>query len=419
MISLVFAYRSTKKEADLRLFCRAESFACYIPTKIRVEKEFWNKHKDGVQFKGDNLETSNYITSETTALKKHIQSKIDKAAPSTISKDWLKKVVHEYYNPPQPANVEVIPHMLIGYWDYYLRLRRNEVSKGYKKLFGTVKEKLKRFEQFKTKPTEIKDVDDSFKADFIEYCKANNYSQSTIRKDLKTIKTVCRHAKTKGVEVSPELDNLKAKNGKTPKIYLSFDELEKIKAVGGLTDYLDNARDWLLISCYTGQRVSDFMRFNKSMVRHTNGKAFLDLKQVKTGKDITVPLMPEVLGILDKRGGEFPRPISDQRYNEWIKIVCKKAGFTKKIQGRIATNVNPDPKGKSVIRNVSGKYEKWKLVTSHIGRRSFATNYYGKLPTTYLKNITGHGSEAQLLQYIGKTSKDTAVEAYEQMMKVK
>jgi len=36
-----------------------------------------------------------------------------------------------------------------------------------------------------------------------------------------------------------------------------------------------------------------------------------------------------------------------------------------------------------------GIYEKWKLVTSHIGRRSFATNFYGNLPTSYLVYITG------------------------------
>src|SRR5690606_30735814 len=114
-----------------------------------------------------------------------------------------------------------------------------------------------------------------------------------------------------------------------------------------------------------------------------------------------------VLDILNKRDGEFPRRISDQRYNDYIKEVAKRAGLNKPIEGGIRKD----------NRKVMGKYPKWQLVTSHIGRRSFATNFYGKLPTTYLKDITGHGTEQMLLAYIGKTSKDTAFESYDLLMK--
>src|SRR5690606_27699258 len=141
--------------------------------------------------------------------------------------------------------------------------------------------------------------------------------------------------RTKGMEVSPELDTLRVKLQKKPtaKIYLSFDELDTIGALQGLTEHLDNARDWLIISCYTGQRISDFMRFNKSMIREERGKSFLDIKQRKTGKSVSIPLLPEVVRILDKRGGEFPRAISHQRYNDYVKDVCELAGLTDKVSG--------------------------------------------------------------------------------------
>jgi hypothetical protein len=45
-----------------------------------------------------------------------------------------------------------------------------------------------------------------------------------------------------------------------------------------------------------------------------------------------------------------------------------------------------------------------------VGRRSFASNYYGKIPTTYLIFITGHSSEKMFLNYMGKSNKDLAVE---------
>ena len=218
------------------------------------------------------------------------------------------------------------------------------------------------------------------------------------------VKTFCKHARFIGLETNPQLDSIKIERAKAEKIYLTIDELEEIERKEFENDYLDNARDWLIISCNTGQRVSDFLRFTTEMIRIENGKRFLEFTQKKTGKLMTVPVNKKVLQILEKREGNFPRQISDQRYNDYIKEVCKLTGLNSKIQG-----------GKQIetingIRKVSGVYPKYELVTSHIGRRSFATNFYGKIPTTYLIYITGHSSEAMFLNYIGKSNKDLAME---------
>ena len=52
--------------------------------------------------------------------------------------------------------------------------------------------------------------------------------------------------------------------------------------------------------------------------------------------------------------------------------------------------------GKEIVN--APKYE---FVTSHIMRRSFASNYYGKIETPLLMNITGHSKESTFLTYIG------------------
>ena len=44
---------------------------------------------------------------------------------------------------------------------------------------------------------------------------------------------------------------------------------------------------------------------------------------------------------------------------------------------------------------------KHEFVTSHIILRSFASNYYGKIETPLLMNITGHSKESTFLTYIG------------------
>jgi hypothetical protein len=56
----------------------------------------------------------------------------------------------------------------------------------------------------------------------------------------------------------------------------------------------------------------------------------------------------------------------------------------------------------SATRKKHGRFAKWELVSSHIGRRSFATNHFGKIPTPIIMAATGHKSESSFLKYIGK-----------------
>ena len=123
---------------------------------------------------------------------------------------------------------------------------------------------------------------------------------------------------------------------------------------------------------------------------------------------MTVPLSKKVLAILKNRKGNFPYSISDQKYNDYIKDVCKIAEINEKVKGSII-EVNKD----KVKRKKSGIYEKWELVSSHIGRRSFATNNYGKIPTSLLISATGHSTEKMFLEYIGKSDTQKALQLAE------
>ena len=48
-------------------------------------------------------------------------------------------------------------------------------------------------------------------------------------------------------------------------------------------------------------------------------------------------------------------------------------------------------------------YPKYELIASHAMKRSFATNYFGKIETPILMEITGHSRESTFLSYIGRT----------------
>ncbi|WP_168191377.1 MULTISPECIES: tyrosine-type recombinase/integrase [Antarcticibacterium] len=313
--------------------------------------------------------------------------------------------IENYYNPPEKKND--IPTNLVDYIDFYIDYRKHELKPTSITKYNVIKHKLQRMEERRKKPVLIKEVNESFKREMVEYYKSEQYSINTTQRELGFIKTFCKHARSLDLETHPHLDNLKLEKENVEKVYLSFDELQKIEDVKGLSEHLDNARDWLIISCYTGQRISDFLRFNETMVRKEDYKYLIEFTQKKTGKIMTVPLHDKVLEILGKREGKFPRPISDQRYNDYIKMVCKEAKLNKLTKGSIQAETEPES-GK--YRKENGTFKKWQLVTSHIGRRSFATNFYGKIPTTYLIYITGHSTETMFLNYIGKSNKDLAME---------
>jgi integrase len=272
-------------------------------------------------------------------------------------------------------------------------------------VINVYKHLLERFEKETKKEYFIKDIDDSFRLNFESYCTQQNYARNTITRAIKAIKTICYHAQANGIDISRQLSSIKVTWQKVEKVYLSLEELEKIEKKHLETESLNNAKDWLLISCETGQRVSDFMRFTKEQIRIENGKHLIEFTQVKTDKIMTVPLSKKVLAILKKRKGEFPRAISDQKYNEYIKDVCKLAGLTQIIKGSLID--------KKTKRKKTGEFEKWELVSSHIGRRSFATNNYGHIPTSLLIGATGHSTEKMFLEYIGKSDTQKAIQLAE------
>jgi integrase len=159
-----------------------------------------------------------------------------------------------------------------------------------------------------------------------------------------------------------------------------------------------NARDWLIIGCWTGCRVNDLMQLSMNNIHETEkGQKFIRYTQSKTNKQVDLPIHPHVEEIIKRLKG-FPRPISDQRFNEWIKDVCKDSGLTQEVYG---SRQNPESHKKEV-----GNFKKYELIRSHTCRRSFATNHYDKLPNKIIMAVTGHSTEQMLLNYIGETKND-------------
>lgn len=271
--------------------------------------------------------------------------------------------------------------------------KHKELTSASIKKFRVIKNKLFKINSKLT----VSDIDDNFRNTFTDWCTKNRYAPMTIVKELKIIKTFIKFAKSKKYKTSDEVPNwtfyIEPKNYKDP--ILSLEEIHKIKVLDLELDYLDNARDWLVIGCYMGLRVSDLLRLKKTDIIDHH---YISLVQKKTNDPVTAILLDPVKTILNKRLGEFPRQISDQRFNEYIKLVCQLAGIKDLIFG-----------GKMIDkRKVFDHYEKWELITSHICRRSYITNFRSVLGDEGIMVNTGHKTTSMVEHYDQNTMLEKA-----------
>src|SRR5690606_18729202 len=99
-----------------------------------------------------------------------------------------------------------------------------------------------------------------------------------------------------------------------------------------------------------------------------------------------------------RRKVKFPPKMSASIYNRKIKEVARLAGINQEVQTRKRRG----------YRSQDATLPKWQAITSNIGRRSFATNFYGKIPTPLLMEATGHTTEQMFQRYIGNADTSRA-----------
>ena len=232
------------------------------------------------------------------------------------------------------------------------------------------------------------------------------YSLNNAGLQLKLLKMICKEAERMSINVNPYTRHIESFTQKSKDRILqtiSFEEIKQIKALRDLPSTLENARKWMLIGLYVGQRVSDLLALKPSQLRFIENGVYIDIDQQKTDKYVTVGVVDkEVIQILKKN---FPYSISAQLFNRQIKQICQIAGIYEMVSGyKLCIKTK---------RKRLGIHPKYSLISSHDLRRSFATNYFGKIETPILMQITGHSKESTFLSYIGtQVNKDTYADAF-------
>ena len=157
--------------------------------------------------------------------------------------------------------------MLVYWLEHYLLHRQSRVRPSTFKRYKVFKHLILRFEGFRGKRIRLSNLSQGLVTEFEQYIQKEGYRSSTACRSMVFIRTLLLYAKKHDMNfrmhhIEWELHKERAEQ----QVILSQDELKKLEKQK-LPKDLDGVRDWLLVSCYTGQRVSDFMQFTKENIK--------------------------------------------------------------------------------------------------------------------------------------------------------
>lgn len=237
---------------------------------------------------------------------------------------------------------------------------------------------------------------DTYK-DLIAYFNKNHdHAINSIGKIIKNWKVFLKVAKKQGAhENLVYLDeDFRVPDEETDDIYLSEAELKIIYEKQFENKTLDLVRDWFIIDCFTGLRISDIQLLDKQHIL----KDRIRLVNEKTDTKVVIPIHPYVKTILQKHGG-LPRKITDQKMNQYIKEVCEKA----EINEVVLYSVTKGGHRKDY------HLKKYEMVSNHTARRCFITNLLNAgIPDNQVMQLAGIKKHATLMRYKKTKPEETA-----------
>ena len=346
-----------------------------LPIKLNDDDKWKNK----LQSTENNLE----LNKELLTFKDYLLSSLNKAitAHLRVDKELINELHSNYFNPAKNESKET-PTLL----SYIKDFKRNYENASTVKKLGSVISRIKDY----SPNVEVSCVDINWLNSYSTFMKSLNYSPSSINKDIQLIKQILRHADNNDINITRNVFNSKSLKTSTITHYLNENELELVFSYKTPNKALENTRRLFLIGATTGLRVSDLMKIKTFNI--TNG--MIELTTTKTSQNIIIPIDPRVSDFIAE-----VKPLAHPVFNRNLKKLFKVIGLNEITKGYI--------KGIDNKRQL-GMHPKYKLLTSHSMRRTFATNLYGKLPTMVIMAITGHTTEKSFLTYIKKPQRDFA-----------
>lgn len=223
-----------------------------------------------------------------------------------------------------------------------------------------------------------------------------DHSINSIGKTIKNWKVFLKAAKKRGAhENLIYLDeDFRVPDEQTEDVYLSEKELKKLYTHNYTNETHQLVRDWFLIDCYTGLRISDIQLLGSA---NLHGDAIRIINE-KTDTRVVIPMNAMVRSIIKKHKG-LPRKITDQKMNFYLKQVCELAGIKENVLYSVT---------KGGVRK-DYHLKKWEMVSNHTARRCFISNLLNAgIPDNQVMQLAGIKKHSTLLRYKKTKPEETA-----------
>lgn len=366
-----------------------------------INPKNWNDKKQRVKSNTQTTADKQYLLNDLLDnLKKECENAYNKEIKNGIPQPQvLKKYLVSFINQNKPDSKKPNLYKLINrFIDGEIMHKGKRKSKGTLKSYKTVYNHLQAFEQKKRYKIDFDTINIDFNYKYQNYLDECGFSQNNKAQHIKIIKVFMNEAVDLGYTTNFQFRHKKftAPWVDVDSVYLSDLEIIKLfKLDLTANKRLEQVRDLFVFGCFVGLRFGDYSEVKPENIITIDGELFVKMITQKTGEEVIIPCSPVVLQIFKKYSSNvnrLPNSISNQKFNDYIKEVCKQAEFTEK--GRLISK--PD---KSL----------YECISSHTCRRSFATNLYlESFPPIEIMKITGHRTETAFLKYIKVTKLDAA-----------
>lgn len=454
MATINFQYRGTKETGKLsiRLIHGSDGIDYRVSTPIVSKKEYWFKRtsKNGKtvvkQRKLNELNFSEEVKNHKSQLEVFTEQIIqafhtDFNNGLPISRQWLKITIDKVLpilDNKSAINVvqeEKNDEKLAGQKKQEFVYKSNLISTAIDKMdvkYATNKNELKKykvlmkrlieFQEYQNEIFKTIDLNQDFADNFMNWAFIDmEYSKSYINSLLKRLRRAVVNAYENDdfnvIKISKKLKTFKVfKNVYKDKIVitLNYDDLDIIDEAEMPNQELDDAKKAILLECETGLRYSDFNKLNDSNLKTVKGFECWEFETKKTVQLVRIPKNDRIVYLLNKYGIPKTDYKDDGKVlNENVKKVCRISKLNYSTEGdKISSLMIKGEKRKRILR---GSYPKYKLISTRTFRRSFATNYYGKIDIALIMAITGHKTERALRAYINVTDESNVSRTVEQI----
>lgn len=376
-------------------------------TGWKIKPSDWDGRKQRAK-QSKRFEDSIYLNSHLNNLEQLCTDIYLENNKGNISPDDFRKELKSRLGESAKETEEIEPQHIdfLDFIEQYYQERKGQpnAKAGTLKFIHKIKVHIQDYAKDRKRKIEFSDLNDKFFSDLRDWLHSPPRLHSTnyVQKIFQYVKLFARRAETRGFHSSRAYQDFKLPKTPITKIVLSFEQLEYLAQIDlSNNQKLERVRDLFLIGAYTGLRFSDFTRIQPEHIQEHEGERLIQITTQKTDQTVFIPLHKTLDEVLKKYGYKSPS-MSNQKMNDYLKELGQLAGFTKEIIVNDATGGIQTEK----------KIPMWEMLTTHVARRSFATNFYQKYPAQIdrIMKITGHTTERMFRAYIVTDALNSAID---------